>query len=254
MHGNHGALTSRVLALRRSPWLDVIRDIHSFNSKGINLMQFLKKKIDNGENTSFRDDKWLDDDAFKSLFPRLYALETCKFISVVVQLGHPSLAHSFRRPLRGGMEEEQLTLLGSRITDISLPNMSDHWIWSLEAFGSLSVRSAYIYIDENILPKVDVPTRWVKIIRIKVIFTLGRFVWISFLLDSTSRYEGWTFLRYYALFVKWQWNLHPIFSSLVPWLDKFGAKLRVGGRWMLPLLFAMKIGLIGLATFDFLSN
>ncbi|GJY51321.1 hypothetical protein Tco_0442168, partial [Tanacetum coccineum] len=97
------------------------------------------KKIGNGENTSFWDDKWLDDEALKSLFPRLYALEACNSISVGVKLGHPSLTHSFRRPPRGGIEEEQLALLGSRITDISLPNMSDRWTWSLEAFGSFSV-------------------------------------------------------------------------------------------------------------------
>nr|GEW96804.1 RNA-directed DNA polymerase, eukaryota [Tanacetum cinerariifolium] len=35
-------------------------------------------------------------------------------------------------PPRGGIEEEQLTLLGSRITDISLPNMSDRSLTSLE--------------------------------------------------------------------------------------------------------------------------
>nr|GEV38417.1 RNA-directed DNA polymerase, eukaryota, reverse transcriptase zinc-binding domain protein [Tanacetum cinerariifolium] len=139
MHDNHGALTSRVLSLRRSHW-----------------------------------------------------------------------------PPRGGIKEEQLTLLGLHITHISLPNMSDRWLWSLEACGSFSIKSTRIYIDENILPSVDAPTGWVKVIPIKR-------------------------------------NLHPIFSSLVPWLDKFGAKLCVGGRWMLPLLFAMKIGLIGLATFDFLS-
>ncbi|GJS34375.1 RNA-directed DNA polymerase, eukaryota [Tanacetum coccineum] len=139
MHDNHGALTSRVSSLRRSPWLDIIRDIHSFNSKGIDLMKFLKKRIRNCENTSFWDDKWLDDEAFMYLFPRL---------------------------------------------------------------------SARIYIDENILPKVNVPTRWVKIIPIKV--------------------------NIHA----WKWNLHTIFSSLVPWLDKFGAKFCVGGRWMLPLLIS----------------
>ncbi|GKA50366.1 RNA-directed DNA polymerase, eukaryota [Tanacetum coccineum] len=110
LHGNHGALSSHV-----------------------------SKKIGNGENTSFWDDKWLDDEALKSLFPRLYALEACNSISVGVKLGHPSLTHSFRRPPRGGIEEEQLALLGSRITDISLPNMSDRWTWSLEAFGSFSV-------------------------------------------------------------------------------------------------------------------
>ncbi|GJW13276.1 RNA-directed DNA polymerase, eukaryota [Tanacetum coccineum] len=135
LHDNHGAFSSHASSSRRSPWLDIIRETLSLSSKGIDLMQFLKKKIGN---------------------------EACKSISVAVKLGQPSLTHSFRRPPRGGIEEEHLALLDSRITDISLPNMSDRWTWSLEAFGSFLVRSTRIYIDENILPKVEVPTRWVK--------------------------------------------------------------------------------------------
>ncbi|GJR94428.1 RNA-directed DNA polymerase, eukaryota [Tanacetum coccineum] len=75
MHGNHGALSSCITSLRRSSWLDIIREMHALNSKGIDLMQFLKKKL---------------------------------------------------------------------------------------------VKSTRICIDDNILPKNDVPTRWVKIIPIKV--------------------------------------------------------------------------------------
>ncbi|GJR60403.1 RNA-directed DNA polymerase, eukaryota, reverse transcriptase zinc-binding domain protein [Tanacetum coccineum] len=168
MHGNHGALSSCVTSLRRSPWLDIIREMHALNSKGIDLMQFLKKKLGNGENTSFWDDKWHDDGPFKSLYPRLHALETCKSISVASKLSQPSLIHSFRRPPRGGVEEEQFSLLGSRTTGISLPNMCDRWFWSLESSGDFSVKSTRICIDDNILPKNDVPTRWVKIFPIKV--------------------------------------------------------------------------------------
>ncbi|GJS57893.1 RNA-directed DNA polymerase, eukaryota [Tanacetum coccineum] len=106
MHGNHGALSSCVTSLRRSSWLDIIREMYDFNSKGIELMQFLKKKLGNGENTSFWDDKWHDDGPFKSLYPRLHALDTCKSISVASKLSQPTLIHSFRRPPRGGVEEE----------------------------------------------------------------------------------------------------------------------------------------------------
>ncbi|GKC95787.1 hypothetical protein Tco_1161229 [Tanacetum coccineum] len=109
--GNKGALDTHKLTPRRSPWQDVILAIHSLQSKGINLIGFIQKKVGNGENTSFWDDSWLGEVALKVLYKRLYALEMCKSISVVEKMGHPSLAHSFRRMPRGGVEQENYGLL-----------------------------------------------------------------------------------------------------------------------------------------------
>ncbi|GKE07735.1 hypothetical protein Tco_1411286 [Tanacetum coccineum] len=97
-------------------------------------MQFMRKKIGNGENTSFWNDPWLDDRVLKYVYPRAFALESCNSISVPSKLNHPFLTHSFRRLPRGGVEEEQVSLLRHHINDVILPNMSDRWIWSLEWF------------------------------------------------------------------------------------------------------------------------
>ena len=49
-----------------------------------------------------------------------------------------------------------------------LPQMIDHWVWKLEASGVFSVNSVRNLIDDRLLPKEEVPTRWVKVIPIKV--------------------------------------------------------------------------------------
>ncbi|GKE74211.1 hypothetical protein Tco_1536252 [Tanacetum coccineum] len=91
-HDNQGALDTCKLSSRRSPWLKIIQDLHSLTSKG--------------------------DDALKSFYPRLFVLDACKSISVAEKLRHPTLVHSFRRLLKGGVEEEQHDLLRSRIVDV----------------------------------------------------------------------------------------------------------------------------------------
>ncbi|GJR09748.1 RNA-directed DNA polymerase, eukaryota, reverse transcriptase zinc-binding domain protein [Tanacetum coccineum] len=166
--GNKRALDTHKLMPRRSPWQDVILAIHSLQSKGINLMEYIQKKVGNGENTSFWDDSWLGEVALKVLYKRLYALETCKSISVAEKMGHTSLSHSFRRMPRGGVEQDHYDLLCSKAADLVLPNMSDRWCWSLEGSQEFSVKSTRTLIDNAILPKAEVPTRWLKVVPIKV--------------------------------------------------------------------------------------
>ncbi|GJT83575.1 RNA-directed DNA polymerase, eukaryota, reverse transcriptase zinc-binding domain protein, partial [Tanacetum coccineum] len=166
--GNKGALDSHKLIPKRSPWQDVILAIHSLQSKSMNLMDFIQKKVGNSENTSFWDDSWLGEVALKVLYKRLYALEMCKSISVAEKMGHPSLSHSFRRMPRGGVEQENYGLLCSKVADLVLPNISDRWCWSLEGSQEFSVKSSRILIDNTILPKAEVPTRWLRVVPIKV--------------------------------------------------------------------------------------
>nr|GEW01059.1 RNA-directed DNA polymerase, eukaryota [Tanacetum cinerariifolium] len=69
---------------------------------------------------------------------------------------------------RGGVEQEYYGLLCSKVADLVLLNISDRWCWYLEGSQEFSVKSSHILIDNTILPKAEVPTRWLRFVPIKV--------------------------------------------------------------------------------------
>ncbi|GKE00492.1 hypothetical protein Tco_1388475, partial [Tanacetum coccineum] len=93
IYGEDGALNSSSSLSKRSLWLNIIREV--------------------------TEDPWLDDLALKHKFPRLYALDNYK------KINHASMVDTFRRPPRGGDEEEQLGFLLSRMDGLILTNTPD---------------------------------------------------------------------------------------------------------------------------------
>nr|GEV01414.1 RNA-directed DNA polymerase, eukaryota, reverse transcriptase zinc-binding domain protein [Tanacetum cinerariifolium] len=91
-----------------------------------------------------------------------------KSYSVTIKVRDTSLIASFRRPPRGGIEVDQLRILGDIISLIVLSNSNDRWLWRLDSARVFSVKSAHCYIDESFLPKVEVSTIWIVYIPIKV--------------------------------------------------------------------------------------
>ncbi|PWA95388.1 RNA-directed DNA polymerase, eukaryota [Artemisia annua] len=89
----------------------------------------MKKKVGNGVYP------WLTDTPLMHIYPRLYSLECAKHATVAVKFSDSSLSDSFRRPPRG---------------------------------GEFSVKTARSYVDELFLPTVGAPTRWVKVVPIKI--------------------------------------------------------------------------------------
>ncbi|GJV29771.1 RNA polymerase II assembly factor like protein [Tanacetum coccineum] len=91
------------------------------------------------------------------MFPRLYALEACKNLSVASKLSQSSLDFSFRRALRGGVEQSQLAAMLSKLDGVSLVNLRDKWRWSLVGSGEFSVASVRKWIDDKTLPMCYFP-------------------------------------------------------------------------------------------------
>ncbi|GJW48507.1 RNA-directed DNA polymerase, eukaryota, reverse transcriptase zinc-binding domain protein [Tanacetum coccineum] len=122
----------------------------------------------NGVDIRFWEDKWRGDNTFQSDFPRMYALETQKNISVALKLSHDDLLCSFRRAPRAGAEELQYIQLVKIMEGITLFDSKDRWRWSLEGCGEFTVASVRNLLDANSLPVVSSKTRWIKAVPIKV--------------------------------------------------------------------------------------
>ncbi|GJZ29745.1 RNA-directed DNA polymerase, eukaryota, partial [Tanacetum coccineum] len=115
-----------------------------------------------------RRSKFGDEVAPKNGYPRIYALESSKSITVGMKVAQPSLAFSFRRAPRGGVEQEQFDEIVALVNDVILAPISDRWTWTLESSGDFSVASVRKLIDDKSIPVVDYKTRWIKYVPIKV--------------------------------------------------------------------------------------
>nr|GEY00622.1 hypothetical protein [Tanacetum cinerariifolium] len=149
-------------------WCDIIKEIDRLASHGIDLISMMHKKIGNGLNTSFWKDWWRGEQRLKEVFPRIYALEVNKHISVAFKFEQTTLFSSLRRMPRSGIESEQWDHLLDSLEGVMLNPSEDRWSWDLNGSREFLVASARRYIDNNRLPDISSKTRWIKEVRIKV--------------------------------------------------------------------------------------
>nr|GEV37552.1 hypothetical protein [Tanacetum cinerariifolium] len=121
--------------------MDIVQEVSRLHKKGMDLLGFIKKKVGNDENTLFWEESWKDVIPFKSLYPRLFALEFDKKVMVAAKMANSDLCSSLRRMPRSRVEHQQLMGLRSKVEGLILPNMRDHWYWSVSGNGDFSIAS-----------------------------------------------------------------------------------------------------------------
>nr|GEX99612.1 RNA-directed DNA polymerase, eukaryota [Tanacetum cinerariifolium] len=105
IHGENGKLDAVNISGPKSCWLDIVSEVKLLAKKCIILRDFMCFKLGNGEKTRFWEDAWNGGDTFRNQFPRLYALESNKYINVAEKMLQPGLGFLFRRNPRGGVEQ-----------------------------------------------------------------------------------------------------------------------------------------------------
>ncbi|GJV24551.1 RNA-directed DNA polymerase, eukaryota, reverse transcriptase zinc-binding domain protein [Tanacetum coccineum] len=144
IHGVNGNVSSSGAKAGRSCWLAIVDEVRALHKKGVYVFDFMNLKLGNGEMVKFWLDRWYEGGILKDLFPRMFALENMKEITVSSKLNGDNLADSFRRSPRG---------------ELNRLNLSS---------GEFSVASIRRLIDEMRFPNIGDTTRWVKYVPIKV--------------------------------------------------------------------------------------
>ncbi|GKA62641.1 RNA-directed DNA polymerase, eukaryota [Tanacetum coccineum] len=156
-----------------SNWCSILREVHVLSSKGFDFVSRCKKRVGNGCNTRFWLDIWVLDCPLSIRFPRIFALEIDKEVSVSVKMGANSIVDSFRRPIRDGVERQQWGDLSSILDTISLSSANDRWSCDVNGDGMFRVKDIRSSLDDIFLPSSALATRWVKYIPIKI----NIFIW-----------------------------------------------------------------------------
>nr|GFC83972.1 RNA-directed DNA polymerase, eukaryota, reverse transcriptase zinc-binding domain protein [Tanacetum cinerariifolium] len=71
--------------------------------------------------------RWCEAGILKDLFPRIYALETCKDVNIRTKLEASSLETSLRRNVWGGAEQAQLIVVSELSGNITLAPQADRY-------------------------------------------------------------------------------------------------------------------------------
>ncbi|GJZ30560.1 RNA-directed DNA polymerase, eukaryota [Tanacetum coccineum] len=168
IYGEDGNLNKDVSGGVRTCWTSIVHEVRVLQGRGINVADYIRLKLGNGENTRFWVDNWYEGGVIKELFPRMFALELNKNANVSSKLNASSLDNSFRRKARNRIEEMQLNSLAEISRMTTLVPCKDCYVWMLESDGVFSVASIRKEIDGNRFQDVSLPTRWVKSVPIKV--------------------------------------------------------------------------------------
>nr|GEU32157.1 RNA-directed DNA polymerase, eukaryota [Tanacetum cinerariifolium] len=136
IHGDDGSVGKNKLGSVRSCWMNVVHESKELENLRVNIFDYIRLKVGNGESTLFWEEKWIDGLVLKDIKRR------CEAVSI--------------------------RCISELINIVPLVPMADRCVWSLESSGEFSVASLRKVIDGERFPGGISGTRWVKLVPIKV--------------------------------------------------------------------------------------
>ncbi|GJW39889.1 RNA-directed DNA polymerase, eukaryota, partial [Tanacetum coccineum] len=165
-----------------SIWSSILREVQVLKANGFDFLSQCSKRIGDGNNTRFWLDIWKGDKPFRDEFPCMFALDSNQQISVAAKLA-ASLEVSLRRPVRGGLEQQQFSELSSIIHSVSLSSSFDRWMCSVSSDGDFSIKEVRNVIDDIFLRSLNLQEEflWSRLLvryvsQVRKMFIMSSFV------------------------------------------------------------------------------
>ncbi|GJX87395.1 RNA-directed DNA polymerase, eukaryota, reverse transcriptase zinc-binding domain protein [Tanacetum coccineum] len=226
IHGEDEKIGKKAKSTYPSIWLDIVHEVELFKYQGTYLVSYIHKKLGNGGNTSFWEDAWRGDTAFKCLYPRVYALELCKSIDVASKMAHSNLGYSFSRDPRGGVEQAQFDFMLAKVAS------NTRWIKAVPIKVNVHAWKAKL----DCLPtRLNISCRGREILR-----KISR--WWDFSYTEVSSYEEWHIgsVLVFNLRTAWMGGFH-LFADVAKYGRTYNRPVERSGDGKPSRIFLLKL-------------
>ena len=168
-HGNNVGLSSTNGITGGGVWKTIVAILFiGLSLDGFIQDNTLNKVVRNGISTRFWKDVWCGEASLQVRFPRLFLLSTNANGMVRDFWLNGRWNFQWHLPIRGGAQQCMLHEMMEVLADCRCSDEPDVWRWNLDPAGTFTVRSLRSHIDSLQLPEVDIVTRWIRLVPIKV--------------------------------------------------------------------------------------
>ncbi|GJZ10827.1 RNA-directed DNA polymerase, eukaryota, partial [Tanacetum coccineum] len=152
-------------------WNRIVGSINSMHEKGFIPHSSILRRVNNGTSTRFWHDTWTGTSSLKHQYPRLFRLALNKDC-LVRDCWNNGWHFEWSRNISNGTNANLLASLHCNLSDISLNDSEDTWVWS-SGNSLFSVKNARCQIDDGFLPDDGFETRWNRFLPKKI----NIFIW-----------------------------------------------------------------------------
>ncbi|XP_071699700.1 uncharacterized protein [Rutidosis leptorrhynchoides] len=145
--GGGGGLDSNILCRNisgRTIWKEIIKAGKVADNVGTSFTSSILKRIGNGTTINFWHDKWIGSENLKTLFHRLYMLESHKEASVADRILHvnsTSIGKWEWTRIPRGRAMNELEELNNLLSSVTISDRPDSWKYSLDTSGIFTTSS-----------------------------------------------------------------------------------------------------------------
>ncbi|GJV24221.1 RNA-directed DNA polymerase, eukaryota, reverse transcriptase zinc-binding domain protein [Tanacetum coccineum] len=106
IHGSSIQFGLQAKKEHNSCWRSITKEVESLSKQGIHVLNYMRIKLGDGKASKFWCDSWSDEGVLKEKFPRVYALELRKNITIADKVRQENPCQTLRRNPRGGVGKE----------------------------------------------------------------------------------------------------------------------------------------------------